>query len=68
MNWIRKRCEVEKKTLLIFKSIRIYREIEKKKGNADSVKKRNKTDVKYFGRTDVNAQRVAAFAESSSSS
>ena len=38
----------------------------KKKRNADSVKKRNMTDIKYFGRTEANAHRVAAFAESSS--
>ena len=42
----------------------------KKKRNADSVKKRNKRDIKYFQieRTEANARRVAAFVESSSNS
>ena len=35
-----------------------------KKGNADSVKKGNETDVKTFGRIELNAHRVAVFAES----
>ena len=43
-----------------------------KKRNADSVKNRNKRDIKhvYFQieRTEANAHRVAAFAESSSNS